>query len=545
MTSRSLGHRAPLLWLVVPMIGGLVAARVIDFSSVPLVLGAAASIAGVAVWSAWRKPSWLRPALCLAMFFSGAASYSIHRPRIEAWDRLPPREARVTIHVQRVFPQPELQRASGLGVITAAEGPLQEVVGQRVYFSLTLGKGVSSPIRSAMVAATGVIASLPRDPPPNSFDRYLVDACVNFRLSRGRVQREVQPPHPYFRFCANQAERFAAILSAGVDAKRPSLVAVLRAMLLGQQHELSEEQDALFRQSGTMHVFSISGLHIAVIAGGLHAMLRLLRLPRVVQFVVGLAALWLYVDITGRAPSAVRAFAMVALVETSLLLRTPRNPIAALATSAFFVVIFAPLQVFSASFQLSYGIVAALLLVGLPLSEGWQEKFALFSNLPPVSWTWMHRLVDAAWRATIVAMALGIAASLVSALAGVMFFELFTPGALLSNLWLIPASTAVILTGFISLLCGLVGFAAGSVVANHAAVLLLAGIEQSVRWFAAMPGAWFEASFRAGWMGPAALALLMAAMAWGYARGWRGGARGYWAPVAVVALALAFGVSFG
>lgn len=294
-----------------------------------------------------------------------------------------------------------------------------------------------------------------------------------------------------------------------------------------------------------MHVFSISGLHIAVIAGGLHALLSLLRLPRPVQFVVELAALWLYVDITGRAPSAVRAFAMVALVETSLVLRTPRNPIAALATSAFFVVIFAPLQVFSASFQLSYGIVAALLLVGLPLSDRWQEKFALFSNLPPVSWTWMHRLADAGWRATIVATALGIAASFVSALAGVMFFELFTPGALLSNLWLIPASTAVILTGFISLLCGLVGFTVGSVVANHAAILLLAGIEQGVRWFAAMPGAWFDASFRAEWMGPTALALLMTVMAWGYARGWRGSARGYWAPIAVVALALTFGMKLG
>lgn len=233
MTSRSLGHRAPLLWLVVPMIAGLVAARVIDFAAIPIVLGTSTIAAGVAVWSAWRKPNGFRPALCVAMFFAGMASYSIHRPRIEAWDRLPPREARVTIHVQRIFPQPEPHRASGLGVITAAEGPLQEVVGQRVYFSLTLGKEAPPPIRSASIAATGVIASLPRDPPGNTFDRYLVDAGVNFRLSRGRVQQEVQPPHRYFSFCANQADRFAAILSAGVEEKRPELVAVLRAMLLG------------------------------------------------------------------------------------------------------------------------------------------------------------------------------------------------------------------------------------------------------------------------------------------------------------------------
>jgi ComEC/Rec2-related protein len=259
---------------------------------------------------------------------------------------------------------------------------------------------------------------------------------------------------------------------------------------------------------------------------------------------LGLVALWLYVDITGAAPSAVRAFAMVALVQTSLVLRTPRNPIAALTASALLVILVAPLQVFSASFQLSYGIVAALLLLGLPLSDRLQEKLTLFRDLPPVSWSWMHHLLDATWRATLAALSLGIAASLVSAIAGVMFFELFTPGALIANLWLIPASSAVILTGFLSLLCGLAGFSLGAEIANHAAVLLLWGIENGVRFFASLPGAWVEATFRASWLGPAAFAFLLATMAAGYACRWRGWARGFWPPVAVVALTLLLAVRF-
>ena len=42
---------------------------------------------------------------------------------------------------------------------------------------------------------------------------------------------------------------------------------------------LTEEQHTIFMQSGTMHLFAISGLNIAVIAGALEALLLLLRLP--------------------------------------------------------------------------------------------------------------------------------------------------------------------------------------------------------------------------------------------------------------------------
>ena len=80
--------------------------------------------------------------------------------------------------------------------------------------------------------------------------------------------------------------------------------------------------------SGTMHLFAISGLHIGVIAVGLQAVLALLRLPRWVQFVLGVAALWLFVDITGASPSAVRAFVMVIFLQAAFLLRRPGNPLA-------------------------------------------------------------------------------------------------------------------------------------------------------------------------------------------------------------------------
>lgn len=545
MTSRSLGHRAPLLWLVLPMIAGLALARLFT-PPPPGWLLATASITGIAALLASRSNQpWATPCLVATMLLAGAASYALHRPIIADWYALPPREARLSLHVDRLFPQPEAKRVAGLATIRSADEPLQELAGQRVYFSLHPRAGIPAPVRSAVISAVGVIAALPRDPPATSFDGYLANAGINFRLSRGRVLAEEQPGSAYHRFCARQAERFASILRAGVEARRPELVGVYRAMLLGEQHELSDEQKTAFRRSGTMHVFSISGLHIAAIAGGLYALLTLLRLPRPVQFVIGCVALWLYVDITGAAPSAVRAYVMVMLVQASLVLRVPRNPLSALAASALLVAVFAPMQVFSSSFQMSYGIVLALLLLGLPLADELHARLAWFRDLPRATWRWHHRWRAAAWHGTLTAVAIGIAASLVSAVTGIMFFGLFTPGSLLANLWLIPAASAVILAGFLSLVAGLLGCTAGSVLANHAAVLLLWAIDAGVNAFVSLPGAWFNATFRTPWLGGGALAVLLGTLISGYAARWAGWQRGYWLPFAAVAATLAFAVRFG
>jgi len=314
-------------------------------------------------------------------------------------------------------------------------------------------------------------------------------------------------------------------------------------MMLSQKHELSRDQEELFMHSGTMHLFAISGLHIGVIALGLQALLALLRLPAWVRFAAGTATLWLFVDITGASASAVRAFVMVAFLQSAFLLRRPGNALAALVASAFAVLLAAPLQLFTASFQMSYGIVAALLLLGLPLGESWQAKWRLFAGLPEVSWTWWQRALVFLQRKMLAALGLGVATALVAAVTGIAFFHLFTPGAIAANLALIPLASLAIMAGFVSLLCGVCGLLAASVLCNHAAGLVLAVIEWLIDRCVRVPGAFFPAAFTAPWWSGAALAAVLAACLAGYARRWRRGS--VWVPFAVLALVMILGVKFG
>lgn len=533
-----------MLWVVLPLLTGLALGRAGEFLPATWLLGGAATLAGIAWVSLGRSwPGWA-VAVCGAMILAGMASYALQRPRIAAWDELPPREAELALRITRTFALKDDRRVSGLAVIEQAAPHLHELAGQRVYFSLALRAGEPAPVRSTVVQALGVLATLPRDPPADTFDGYLANAGINFRFTRGQIGETLQPASAYRRFCARMMTHFSTTLGTGVEAKRPELTGVLRAMLLGQQSELTEEQGRMFRVSGTMHVFSISGLHIAVIAGGLHALLILLRLPSLARLMIELTALWLYVDITGTVPSAVRAFLMVALLMSSFALRVPGNPVSALTVSTLVVLLVDPLQMFNASFQMSYGIVAALLLVGLPLAARWEAVWPQFALLPKPAWRWHHHGRAWLWRWTLVAVAIGVAAALVSAVTGVLFFQLFTPGALLANLLVIPASSLAILAGFASLLCGLVGFTTGSMLANHAAVLILLAIEHGIRGFVHLPAMWFGATFKAPWMGGITLGALLATMIAGYAQGWRGWHRYFWAPFAVVTLGFVLGVRF-
>lgn len=545
MVLRSLGHRAPLLWVVVPYAAGIVLGRALHGVPVlPCLAGAIVALVAGLFWAAARPRLWAL-GLTLALLLVGAAAYTLQRARLPAWTALPPREAHLGLQVNHTFAPRWENQVSGLATVIRTDPHLRDLIGQRIYFSLRLDPDTNRPTHSMEIATIGVLTLLPETPPAQTFEGYLAAAGMNFTLTRGGVLAEIRAPTLFRRFCDATLWRFTAILGAGTAEKQPGLTAVLRAMLLGQKHELDESQDTLFLRSGTMHLFAISGLHIGAIAGGIEALLLLLRLPRWPRIGAGLLLVWLYVQITGGAPSAVRAFTMVALFQAMRLARRPGNPLAALAAAALVVLAVDSMQLFSVSFQLSYGVVAALLLYGLPLGEFWQARFPAFPHLPRATWRWWHHLIAAGWRGGLGATGIAIAAGLVSWVTGVAYFGLFTAASPLANLILVPLATAVILAGMGSLLAGLVGFAAASSLCNHAALLVLWLMETGIRAMVALPHTAVPAGFHPEGLGPAAYAALLVLLAWGYHRRWRGIAASWWLPPAFVIAVLIFGVNFG
>ena len=543
MTPRSLAHRAPLLGLVVAWSLGSALAHA-GLIVWPVAAWAALALGGLAL--AWlggaRRASWII-GLFLALTATGALQTGQTRRRLAQWDELglPPREARLTLRICRLFSTADPGRAGGLAEVIGAAPHLRDLAGQRIQFSVAWPAALDPALPGAEFTALGLLRPVPAHPPPGGFDRYLADEGVNFSFSRARLEGAPIPAGVWRRFCAAAGARLEKILRIGLDG-HDALADLYVAMMLGRQQELSETQHTLFVRSGTMHLFAISGLHIAGIAIAVNTLLALIRLPARARFFIGTAILWTYVDITGGAASAVRSFWMVTCLFGARQLRAPTNSLSALAASALVVLVLEPHQLFSAGFQMSYGTVAALLLYGVPLQERWLERWKPWANLPKSDWGRRREFVEWTGRGLISAIALGLAATLISTPATLAFFGLLAPGGFFVNLVLIPVSTFVLFAGVAALLAGGLCLAPLASLFNHAAALVLAAMERAVQWTLKVPGVSWPAEFVTPWLAGGASAGLLALLALGYVRGWRGREGGYWAPYAVLGLVLVLGV---
>ena len=153
--------------------------------------------------------------------------------------------------------------------------------------------------------------------------------------------------------------------------------------------------------------------------------------------------------------------------------QAPGNPVAAIATSALIVLLIAPLQLFSPGFQMSYTIVFALLLHGLPLGAELNRRWQPWKNLPRVSLNRFQRWIQHRTKIVIATVAMTWSAFLIGLISGVGIFGWFTPGAFLANLVLVPLAGFVIATGCGSLLFGFLGMGGIALLFNHAGALIL------------------------------------------------------------------------
>jgi competence protein ComEC len=539
--------RAPLLWLLLPLMAGLVAAQhwpPPEAGLWPLV--AAAACTGIAATRAAfvNRPAVWMICLVLSVSLSGFIMLHLRYPGLHRWETRPPREITVTLEVWQPFPvSPQARSLTGLGTITATGGNDRELLGRRVYFS-AIRRISLLPQRSGRYLIQGVIEPLSRNASTGGFNDYLANLGIRHRLTRAHLQREVSAPGWFQVFCGKAQDRLESILRHGLAA-HPETRSLYLAMLLGEKAVMSPEQQNAFMRSGTFHIFSISGLHVGVIAAALQGLLRFLRLPRRPAVLITLTVLWLYVEITGASSPAVRAFLMSAFLLASQVFRLPGNAFAALAASALVTLLLDPLQLFNTGFQMSYTVVAALLVMGRPLGEKWLAHWRPFVFLPQGDWRWWHRTINWGGRKLIAATAGCWVAFLASVPSGIGFFGLFSPGSLLANLVAIPLSTFALVAGFLSLVAGLIGVLPVSALCNVFAAVVITGMDGLLRLGVLVPGIFFNAHFRWAWLAPAAMALLTAVMLLGASRRWARRFGGYWPPVLAVALLIIFGVKFG
>jgi len=545
MPSPHLPIRAPLLWLLLPYMAGLTAGWIWPLTAfwLGLLSSVAALSAVVAGWAATQRPVLWAVSLVTALSLGGCILLQRRHPQLHERSARPPREVTLTLEIVQLYPASATARSvSGLGKVISISDVGTTLSGQRVYFSAH--RRISVPPRpSGHYFVKGVLETVPRPTEASGFNAYLYSQGIRQQITRAHLVRETAPPGPWTSFCAQAEKRLERVLSHGLDA-HAGVRSIYLAMLLGEKAVLSTEQENAFLRSGTFHVFSISGLHVGVIAMALHSVGVMLRAPRRLAMVITVVLLWLYVQVTGASTPAQRALLMIACLLTSRAFHLPGNALAALAASALITLLLDPLQLFSTGFQMSYSVVVALILMGAPLGERWLERWQPFRLGPRPEWRWWHQSINWSGRKAIGAVAGCWTAFLASAATAIGFFGLFSPGAFPANLLILPLASLAIVAGFLSLLTGLVGLWPFCALFNAAAAMLIIAIDWLLRHGSTLPGMYFPAHFRADWLTPASLALMTTLMIVGAANRWSPRLGGYWPPAILLTLLVIFGVKF-
>jgi len=150
----------------------------------------------------------------------------------------------------------------------------------------------------------------------------------------------------------------------------PDDAALLCGLLLSIRGRIPADVEDAFRATGTVHILSTSGFHLALLAGALIFLSRRLPAHRAVRLggnVACLATIWLYALAAGNGPATVRAALMVSVLLFAPVVRRVHEPLHTLAFAALVLVSASPLVVYDPGAQLSLVAVAGLLLWTPPL----------------------------------------------------------------------------------------------------------------------------------------------------------------------------------
>lgn len=230
--------------------------------------------------------------------------------------------------------------------------------------------------------------------------------------------------------------------------------AMVAALVLGYDDEIDQPLMNAYSHTGTLHVLSVSGLHVGIIYLMLSYLLGFLDRKRLLKWLkvfVILTVLWFFVLLAGFSAPAVRAALMFSLILVGKTLFEHVEVTNIVFAAAFFSLCYNPFWLGDVGFQLSYLAVLGIILL-------YPRFYTLF--------TFSSGLLDKIWALCSVSIAAQIATLPLT----LYYFHQLPVLFLLTNLVLIPASTLIMYGGMLilllskipvvcSALVGLTGFA--------------------------------------------------------------------------------------
>jgi len=353
--------RAPIFYALTPVLLGISVNSITD-SSYGSLLISALLIGGAIVCRQRGMISFFNERMVIGMILGGILSVYISMIHynndndVPSYLRaMPPRELNVCVKVKSInvkYNNKRERRITYTGIITEAPEVRNDLVG-RTIFCTNSGNKFSNITIGDKLGILGII-------------KY------NDVKGKGDEQRKVYVSADYIVF---NERIFHIEENGGIEKLRKCLknlvssnnyiskecAGFLWAFIFGNKELLVPQQLNLFQNTGTMHLFAVSGLHIGIAFFTVLKFLNTFIIRRVFLFPVCLGIILFYVILVAYPISACRAFLMIFVWRLSIFFFRRSNPLSALGWSALILLTVMPDQLFSIGFQLSFTVVLSIL----------------------------------------------------------------------------------------------------------------------------------------------------------------------------------------
>lgn len=245
--------------------------------------------------------------------------------------------------------------------------------------------------------------------------------------------------------------------------------AVASAILLGYDEVLPPYLRKGYVAAGAMHVLCVSGLHVGIIfliAGFLLKFFGKANHTRYIKTILLLLIIWFYALLTGLSPSVQRASLMISFFLLGKLINRNGYALNSIAASAFFILMIDPLNIMNLGFQLSYAAVVGIVVLHRPIAASFYLKNSVLKYV---------------WDIT----ALALAAQIATTPFVIFYFHQFPVYFWVSNLFLVPLSFVIIVSGMALLILSFLPFLPAYL--GMAVSGLIYFMNLGIKWIEALP----------------------------------------------------------
>jgi competence protein ComEC len=202
----------------------------------------------------------------------------------------------------------------------------------------------------------------PIDPPFNpgefNYKKYLANKNVHYQVFLFPGQYKIiaaGKANPVIAYALRTRQNLVDKLKHNMQDT--TAIAVASTLILGYKADLSNDVLQAYSKTGTIHILSVSGGHVAIIyilLGWALSFLNGTQRGRVLKAFIIITLVWVYALLTGFSPAVCRAAVMISLVISGKTYSRYINSLNLLAVSAFALLFYDPFLITDVGFQHVY-----------------------------------------------------------------------------------------------------------------------------------------------------------------------------------------------